>query len=310
MFDIDKFSIKIIKEDDEYGEIEIGPFPNGFGHTIGTPLRRILLSSIPGAAITSVKVKGVEHEYATIPGVLDDLLTVLLRLKSVSLVSHSKEPQILQLSAKGKGVVKAGDIETTADVEILSKDTILTELTKSDAKLDIQMTVESGKGYADPDESKRSEVGVIPLDASYSPVKRVAMQVEKTRVGQVTDLDQVKLTIFTNGVVSPSTAIQIAAEEMFGLSNRMMKLAKGEIVDEEEESEKEEVREESTDLDISNLNLSTRLENNLLRAGYTNLTELEGMSKIDILEIKGMGQKSADELVEVMKNYKLKVSED
>lgn len=310
MFDLDKFNIKVVKEENNFGEFEIGPFPTGFGYTIGTPLRRILLASISGAAVTAVKISGVRHEYSTIPGVLDDVLTILIRIKKLAIISHSDEPQIIKLTAKGEKQVTANDITPTSEVEIINKDMFITELTDKNAKLEIEMTVEKGKSYVEADESRRSEVGVIPLDANFNPVKRVAMQIVKTRVGQITELDQIKYTIYTNGVILPSDALKTASEELMSITNRLVKITRGEIVEEIKKEAKQETKEESTDLDISNLNLSTRLENNLLRAGYKNLTELEGMGRTEVLEIKGMGQKSADELIEVMKNYKLKVKEN
>jgi DNA-directed RNA polymerase subunit alpha len=314
MFAVDKFNYKVVKDEKDFGEFVIGPLPRGFGETLSNALRRILLSSIEGAAVTSVKVDGVKHEYSTMPGVIDDVLTVLLRIKKLALKSHSDEPQELILDMKGKKQVTAKDIETTADVEISNPELELTELTDSKAKLKMTITVEKGQGYIPSDESKRGQLGVVPLDANFSPIKRVVVRISETRVGQQTNLDEVTLGIYSNGALSPKEALDQAVDIYFDLVKRLKLVVKGEVVEEEEEvAEKDEEDtdkiSQSSDLDIDKLNLSARLSNALLKAGFKNLTELEGKSLDEIMEIQGLGQRSAEELFEIMKSYKLEVKE-
>jgi DNA-directed RNA polymerase subunit alpha len=310
MFAFDQFKLKSVKEEKDYGNFSLGPLPTGYGVTLGNTLRRILLSSIEGAAITSVKINGVKHEYSTIPGVMDDVLSILLKLKQISFKCTSDKPQTLELKVKGKRIVKASDIKITSDVEIANPDTEITELTDQKAKLDIEIQVERGRGYIPTDEGKRGEIGVIPLDANFSPVKRVVISVTKSRVGQQTDLDQLNIEIVTNGTISPRVALEQTFEIYHIITSRLISVMKGEEAElKEEVKEAKKVDSQSADLDIDKLNLSARLTNSLLKSGYKNLTELEGKSIEELLEIRGLGQRSVEELVDIMKSYKLKIVE-
>jgi len=310
MFAVDKFKLSVKKEEKNCGIFEIGPLPKGYGVTIGNAIRRIILSSIEGAAVTSVKVNGVKHEYSNIPGVMDDVLTILLRIKQLAIKSYSKDAQKIELKVKGKKVVKAKDITLTGEVEIANPELHITELTESKAKLSIEMQVERGAGYNPSDEEMRGQVGVIPLDANFSPVTKVVMDVTKTRVEQQTDLDQIKLEIHTNGTVAPKEVLEESLQLYNRVTKRLVDLISGE--EEQEETEKKDEKPDeapSSDLDIDKLNLSARLTNSLIKAGYKNLTELEGMTFDQIKEIRGLGQKSAEELFDIMKSYKLEVKE-
>lgn len=311
MFPPDQFKFNIVEEKKGYASFEIGPLPKGYGVTMGNAIRRILLSGVEGAAVTSVRVAGVKHEYATIPGVLDDVLTILLRLKQLALKCHSSEPQTLELKVKGKKVVTAKDIKCTSEVEIANRDLAITELTDSKAKLDIKIQVEKGSGYVPSDESMRGQVGVIPLDANFSPVTRVILSLSKTRVEQQTDLDQIDLEVHTNEAVSPSEALDQAVEIYHKVTKRLEEVikGKGEDVAEVKKKKTKKVQSKSSDLDIDKLNLSVRLTNSLFKSGYKNLTELEGKSVEEIMEIRGLGQRSAEELIDIMKSYKLKVKD-
>lgn len=316
MFAIDKFKFEVEKENDKKGVYIIGPLPKGYGVTLGNTLRRILLSSIEGAAVTSVRVSRVKHEYSTLPGVMDDMLSIILKLKQLAIKSHSKEPQVIELKVKGKKVVKASDLKLTSEVTLANPDLEITELTKKDAKLDMKITVEKGAGYVPTDEGKRSQVGVIPVDANFSPVKRVIMEIGKTRVGQKIDLDQIKIEIHTNGAISPRQSVEEATKLYNMLTVRLKAAIYGEdLEDEDDEVGKEEKvdteKKEDTisDLDIDKLNLSVRLTNSLLKAGYENLTELEGKTIDELTEIRGLGKSSAEELIDIMKSYKLEVKE-
>lgn len=310
MFPVDKFKIKEIKEEDDYASYQIGPLPKGYGHTMGSALRRILLSSIEGAAVTSVKVAGVKHEYSTIQGVIDDVLTILLKIKKLALRCHSDEPQTINLKGCGKGKIKAKDIKLTSEVEILNPDLEITELTDSKAKLEISMQVEKGVGYLLSDETKRGQMGVIPLDANFSPVIRVVFNISKTRVEQQTDLDQVDLEIYMNGAKKPREALEQAVEIYHKITERLVSVISGEQEEKVKSKKKPKAKAAtSTDLDIDKLNLSTRLTNSLIKAGFKNLTDLEGRTVEEIMEIRGLGQRSAEELIEIMKSYKLKVKD-
>ncbi len=324
MLDFDKFKVKSEKDTKDLGVFSIGPLPRGYGNTVGNIFRRILLSSIDGAAITSVKIKDVKHEYSALPGVMEDVLTILLRLKQLAIKCHSDEEQKITLEGKGETVLKAKDIELTSDVEIANEDMVIAELTDSKARLEMEMTVERGKGYEREDEEKRGQVGVIPIDANFSPVKQVTMDIEKTRIGHQTDLEEIKLEISTNGTISAREALEEAVKIYYKLVKTLYEQVTGdEIIEEEEEesekgkkkvSKKEEKKGESDqksdpDLDIDKLNLSARLTNSLIKAGYKNLTELEGKSQEEITEIRGLGKSSAEELMEIMKNYKLEVND-
>ena len=313
MFALDKMKFRTIKEDSCFGEFIVGPLPQGYGITLSNALRRILLSSIEGAAITSVSISGVKHEYSSLPGVVDDVLTILMKLKRLAISSYSDDVQILELNVSGKKVVKAKDIKLTSSVEISNPDLDITELTTSKAKLNMKMEVEKGTGYVSSDESKRSKVGVLPLDANYSPVKKVIVEVSKTRIDQQINLDEIKLVIYTNGSMTPRIALEKAVQIYYTLVSRFALAIKGELEEEVEKKEakasKEDNKSLSSDLDIDKLNLSARLNNALIKAGYKNLTELEGKSPDEIMEIRGLGQRSAEELVDIMKSYKLNVED-
>ncbi len=312
MFSLNQFNVNKVEEKDDYGLFEIGPLPRGYGNTVANILRRILLSSIEGAAITSVKISGVQHEYTTLEGVHDDVLKLVLNLKNIIFQSHSDEPQVLKLSLKaaGKNVeIKASDIETTGEVEIINPEFEISSLTGSKTKVDVEMIVEKGVGYKYADESKRKEIGLIPLDANFSPVKRVNVKIVLARVGQQTDLDQVNLEIYTNKSVKPSEALLKAVQNLDEVANRFVALLGGTPKEIEYVQEEAPVEEKKVQLPIEDLGLSTRLTNALLNANYRDLTELEGMGREDFFNIKGMGQKSVDELQEVLKENNLKVNE-
>ncbi|MDD3647364.1 MAG: DNA-directed RNA polymerase subunit alpha [Candidatus Dojkabacteria bacterium] len=313
MFAVDKFKFKVLEEKDELGKYSFGPFPKGYGITIGNAFRRILLSSIQGAAITSVSVKGAKHEYSAIPGVMDDVLNIILKLKQLSFKCHSEDPQTLVLDVKGKKVVKGSDIKLTADVELANPEIEITELTDASAKLNIEIIVEKGVGYQASDESKRKQIGVIPVDPNFSPVKRVVFDVGKARVGQQTDLDEIILTIKTNGVVSPKDVLDQATNIYNKVTSRLVAaitgVAEEDQVTGEESDGSEEKESQSSDLDIDKLNLSARLTHSLIKSGYKNLTDLEGKTMEEIMEIRGLGKKSVEELIDIMKSYKLDIKD-
>jgi len=312
MLQLNQFNVKKVEEKDDYGMFEIGPLPRGYGNTVANTLRRILMSSIEGAGVTSVKVDGVKHEYSTLEGVHEDMLKLILNLKNIVFRSHSDEPQLVKLSAKAgsKSVeVKAGDLEVSGDVEIINPDFVITTLTSGKGKLDLELVVEKGTGYKYPDESKRKEIGVVPLDSNFSPVRRVNTRIVQARVGQQTDLDQVNIEIFTNKAMKPAEALLKAVQAFDEVANRFVSLLGGTPKEIEYVTEEPKVAEKKIELPIEDLGLSTRLTNALVNSHYKDLTELSGMGRDDFMSIKGMGQKSVEELVEVLKENNLEVKE-
>ncbi|KXK26205.1 MAG: DNA-directed RNA polymerase subunit alpha [candidate division WS6 bacterium OLB20] len=307
MIKLDQFKVTASNETETEGTFQIGPLPRGYGHTLGNSLRRILLSSIPGAAVTAVKIDGVKHEYSTLEGLQEDVITVLLKLKELALRVHSDDPQIIKLSVKGKKgdllTIKASDFELPSDVELINGDLEVATLTK-DVNLNMEVMVERGEGYAYADEGKRKEIGNIPVDSIFSPVKLVRVDVVPARVGQYTNLDQINLEITTNGVVRPSEALLTAGEIYDELANRLVDLLGGDSQLAQEQLQQEQMVDvEEEKILISELNLSTRLTNALLNAGITDLRDLSGHSRDEVANFRGMGKKSLTELDDVMEEH-------
>jgi DNA-directed RNA polymerase subunit alpha len=274
----------------------LGPLEPGFGHTLGNSLRRTLLSSIPGAAITMVRFDDALHEFDTIAGVTEDVTDIILNLKDIVVTSESPEPVTCRLDARGAGEVTAGDIETTADVEILNKDLVIAHL-NTKGRLAIDLTIEQGRGYSSSDrETDNRTIGVIPIDAIFSPVRRVTFEVEPTRVEHSTNYDRLVIDIETDGSVSPSEALASAgatlrslADLVASMSDEPQGLELGEVAD---------VASSSPDLDlpIEDLDLSERPSNCLKRAQVNTIGELLQKTEDDLLNITNFGQKSLDEV--------------
>ncbi|MEI7578725.1 MAG: DNA-directed RNA polymerase subunit alpha [bacterium] len=304
MISLDKFKVKRIKESDDHGVFEIGPLPRGYGYTIGNSVRRILLSAIPGAAVTAVEIEGVKHEYSSMDGVQDDIIAILLKLKELAVRLYSEDPQKVKLHVKGKKgeilVVKAGDFELPSDVEIVNPELEITTLTK-DIDFKMTLTIEQGIGYAYSDENRRKEIGVLPLDSIFSPVKRVQVEIVNTRFGQDTDLDQINIEVFTNTTVTPTEAMLKSAEIYDQIANKLVDLFGGDSSLNEIplEEKKEEIVEEEKIL-VSQLNLSTRLTNSLLNSGISDLKELKNHTREECTSFRGMGKKSMTELEDIM----------
>lgn len=311
MIGLDKFKIVKESEDSSVGVFKIGPLPRGYGYTISNSLRRILLSSIPGASVTAIRLAGIKHEYSTLAGLQEDVISLILKLKDLSIKSFTDEKKVIKLSVKGKKgkvlEVKASDFELPSDIEIMNPELTIASLT-NDINLNLELIVETGIGYAYPKEEVREEMGTIPMDSLFSPVKRVQIEISKTRVGQDTDLDQIEMTIITNGAIKPSEALLKSTEIYDGIANRLVDLMGGdsELLKETSTINKEaEVKEEKKIL-IGELNLSTRLSNALLNAGITNLNDLGKYKEEEIINFRGMGKKSLTELVELMAMHEIK----
>ena len=284
------------EESDNRGRFAVGPLEPGFGHTLGNSLRRTLLSSIPGAAITTARFDDSLHEFDTIPGVAEDVTDIILNLKDIVVTSVSEEPVTMRLDARGAGAVTAGDIECPADVEVLNKDLHIATL-NSKGRLAIDLTVEQGRGYLSSNrEDDNRVIGVIPIDAIFSPVRRVAFQVEPTRVEQSTNYDRLVIEIETDGSITAADALASAGATLRSLvdlvatmSDEPKGLELGELVD-------TTVSSPDLDLPIEDLDLSERPNNCLKRAQVNTVGELLTKTEDDLLNITNFGQKSLDEV--------------
>jgi DNA-directed RNA polymerase subunit alpha len=275
----------------------VGPLEPGFGHTLGNSLRRTLLSSIPGAAVTQVRFDDSLHEFSTIAGVTEDVTDIILNLKDLVLTSTSDEPVTLRLDARGPADVTAGDIQTSSDVEILNKDLHIATLNKS-ARLAVDITVSKGRGYVSADRNKKSSViGVIPVDSIYSPVRRVTFDVEPTRVEQSTNFDRLILDIETDGSIAPREALASAGDTLRSLLSLVADMSDAPQGLELGEIGAATVGSPDLDLPIEDLDLSERPRNCLKRAQVNTVGELLEKSEDDLLAITNFGQKSLDEVI-------------
>ncbi len=306
MIEFEKFGIEEFKNDDmneNQDVFVIEPLERGFGVTLGNALRRILLSSIPGAAVTSVKIDGVLHEFSSVPGVKEDVAEIILNIKQLALKCESEDPQTIIINATEEGEITAGDILTTDAVEIINKDLHIATM-DVDSRLYIEMVVETGNGYVSADRNKsKSEdlpIGTIPIDSIYTPVHKVNFSVEDTRVGQDTEKDRLTLEIETNGNLTPKEALSWAARILTDHLEPFIKLKEGmedtAIMIEKEEEEKDKV----LDMTIEELDLSVRSYNCLKRAGINTVLELTQKTKDDMMKVRNLGKKSLEEVQEKM----------
>ena len=303
MIDIEKPKIEIaeISEDNRYGKFICEPLERGYGTTFGNSLRRMLLSSLEGAAITSIRIDGVLHEFSTIPGVRDDVTNIVLNLKELCLKMASNEPRIIRIDVEGEKEVTAADIICDADIEILNPDLHIATVNE-DGKLKIEMTVERGRGYVPADKNKKPDdtIGVIPIDSIFSPVKRVNYTVQDTRVGNVTDYDRLILEVWTDGSLRPEEAVSKAA----GILVMHLKLFQNMdgLPEEEEEEEAtfpEEEEDDSSkvlDMTIEDLDLSVRSFNCLKRANINTVADLAEKTEDDMMKVRNLGRKSLEEV--------------
>ncbi|MEA2024479.1 MAG: DNA-directed RNA polymerase subunit alpha [Actinomycetota bacterium] len=275
----------------------VEPLEPGFGYTLGNTMRRTLLSRVPGAAITSVRIEGVQHEFSTIEGVVEDVVDFILNLKQVVLRIDVDEPQSLYLSASGKGEATAGDIKTPAGVEIVNTDHHLATMSSS-AKLEVEMTAGRGVGYRSAEKNKTSDaISIIPIDSIYSPVRKVAYRVESTQVGQMTDFDRLVLDVETDASVTPAEAISSSGGTLRNLFEMFSDLDDYDALELDEIIQPEATGQEHLDLPIEALDLSERPRNCLRRAQVQTVGELIDKSEEDLLNITNFGQKSLEEVV-------------
>ncbi|MFW6268604.1 MAG: DNA-directed RNA polymerase subunit alpha [Bacillota bacterium] len=307
MIEIEKPQIERVESDDTFGKFEIAPLERGYGITLGNSLRRILLSSLPGSAITSVQIEGARHEFTSIPGVVEDVTDIILNLKEVILKYDGEEIEKITLNAEGKGEVTAGEFTSSGNVEIVNKDHNIATLT-DESELNLEATVERGRGYVGAEENKEhldNVIGLIPIDSSFSPIERANFEVENTRVGQVTDYDRLILEVETNGSITPDDAVSLAAkimEEHLDLFiNLTEEVDEVEIMVEKEEEEKDKV----LDTTIEELDLSVRSSNCLKRAGINTVGELVEKTEDDLMKVRNLGKKSLQEIKDKVNELEL-----
>lgn len=299
MIEIEKPRIEILElsEDESYGKFTVEPLERGYGTTLGNSLRRVLLSSLPGAAISSIKIQGVLHEFSTIPGVLEDVPEIILNIKGLATKMHTDEPVTLRIEAQGAQIITAGDIITGADVEIVNKDHHIATVNE-DGNLYIELELVRGRGYVAAERNKREgqPVGVIPVDSAFTPVKKVNFTVENTRVGQITDYDKLILEVWTNGTIKPDEATSLGAKILtehlnlfIGLTEHVSEV---EIMVEKEEDKKEKVLE----MTVEELDLSVRSYNCLKRASINTVEELTHRTEEDMMKVRNLGKKSLEEV--------------
>ena len=311
-FDFDSPNIEVaeISENKKYGRFVVEPLERGYGITLGNSLRRIMLSSLPGAAVSQVKIEGVLHEFSSIPGVKEDVTEIIMNIKSLAIKNSSEtnEPKTAYIDFEGEGVVKASDIQVDQDIEILNPDQTIATL--SGGKLYMELTITRGRGYVSADKNKNPDlpIGVIAVDSIYTPVERVNVTVENTRVGQITDYDKLTLDVYTNGTLVPDEAVSLAAKvlsEHLSLFIDLSENAKtAEVMVEKEDDEKEKVLEMS----IDELELSVRSYNCLKRAGINTVQELTNKTPEDMMKVRNLGRKSLEEVLTKLKELGLQLN--
>jgi len=312
LIEIEKPKIEIQEKTSTYGKFVVEPLERGYGTTLGNSLRRILLSSLPGSAVTSIKIDGVLHEFSTIPGVVEDVTDIVLNMKKLLVVSTSDEPVIGRIHKEGPGEVTAADIMIGPEVEILNPDLVIATL-EEEGKLSLELRVERGRGYVSAERNKRDDmpIGEIAIDSIFTPVKKVNFTVENTRVGQVTDFDRLILETWTNGSIEPDGAVSLAAKIMSEHLRLFIDLTDAtsdiEVMVEKEEKEKDKVLEMS----IEELDLSVRSFNCLKRAGINTVEELIKNTEEDMMKVRNLGKKSLEEVKSKLAEYGLSLrSED
>ena len=301
---------KIVSEEKFSGSYEIDGLYPGYGHTLGNSLRRIILSSLPGSAVTSVKIAGISHEFSVIPGVKEDAITILLNLKKMRLNVVSDEPQVLSLKVKGVKEVTAGDIKISGGVEIMNPELVIANLTDKSADLDMEITVEKGLGFVSKEElqKNRVDIGHISLDAIFTPIRRASYEVENMRVGDRTDFNRLKMFIETDGTITPKEALEKSIETMIHQLKAIVGFKEEDVIlssssHKEAAGAKEDLDDDSLKTRIETLNLSARTLNALSNANIRTVGGLARKKEKDILEIEGLGSKGLTEIKEVLETF-------
>ena len=300
------FKTTTLKQTKDYGEFALEPLEQGYGHTLGNALRRVLLSSLEGADITEVKIAGVKHQYSTLAGLKEDIVELILNLKETRIAYDGDSEENLTLSVKGPKEVTAKDLKGPATVTIVNPEQKLASLTDKNAKLDIKLKVNRGLGYSPAEERKSGTIGVIPIDASFSPVSRVAYSVEATRVGRRTDYDKLIIKIWTDGSIKPKAALEVAAKTLLNFFKQVYKptaLKKKET----KVSDLASLDAEVYDLTVEELELPTRIANALRRGGYKTVKHIVEAETPDLAKVKNLGEKSVQKIRQALKKKGLEL---
>ena len=316
MFDFEKPKIVIaeISDDKRYGRFVVEPLERGYGTTLGNSLRRIMLSSLPGAAVSQVKIDGVLHEFSSIPGVKEDVTEIIMNIKNLAIKNDSatNEPKAAYIEFEGEGVVTAADIQVDQDIEILNPDLVIAHLNGgADSKLYMELTITKGRGYVNAEKNKSGDlpIGVIAVDSIYTPVERVNLTIENTRVGQITDYDKLTLDVFTNGTLAPDEAVSLAAKvlsEHLSLFINLSEVAQQtDVMVEKEDNAQAKVLE----MNIDELELSVRSYNCLKRAGINTVEELTNRTPEDMMKVRNLGRKSLEEVLAKLKELGLQLNQ-
>ena len=297
--------IRVLQQSERYGKFAVDPLDKGYGHTLGASLRRVLLSSIEGVAITAVQAQGVQHEFSTMPGIVEDMMEIVLNLKEISIKSldgRLEGPVLARIDKQGEGRITGADIQLPPNLQIVSPEKTICTLSKEDARFDAVLTIESGKGYVPSGMQERAKtIGTLPMDAIYSPVTRVNYYVEATRVGQQTELDRLVIEISTNGALSPSSALGQAAQVLTEYLQLFREVG-GAIEIGSLETVSSEVGR-ARDIKIDDLDFSNRTYNCLKRQGIETLEELRNYPEEELMNIRNFGQKSLDEVKDKLGEY-------
>ena len=316
MIEIEKPKVDIVElsEDYRYGKFVVEPLERGFGITIGNALRRILLSSLPGVAVYAIRIDGVLHEFSTVPGVKEDVTEIIMNIKNLAIRNNSStnEPKVAYIEFEGEGVVTAADIQVDSDIEILNPELEIAHLNGgADSKLYMELTITNGRGYVGAEKNKNEDtpIGVLAVDSIYTPVERVNLTVENTRVGQVTDYDKLTLDVFTNGTLEPDEAVSLAAKVLSEHLNLFIDLSEAaqqvDVMVEKENDAQEKVLE----MNIDELELSVRSYNCLKRAGINTVAELINRTPEDMMKVRNLGRKSLEEVLAKLKELGLELNQ-
>ncbi len=316
MFDFEKPKIEIaeISEDKRFGRFVVEPLERGYGMTLGNSLRRIMLSSLPGAAVSQVKIDGVLHEFSSIPGVKEDVTEIIMNIKNLAIKNSSQtsEPKTAYIEFEGEGIVTAADIQVDSEIQIMNPDLVIAHLNGgTDSRLYIELTITKGRGYVSADKNKTEDtpIGVIAIDSIYTPVERVNLSVENTRVGQITDYDKLTLDVYTNGTLETGEAVSLAAKVLSEHLSLFIDLSENartaEVMIEKEENAKEKVLE----MNIDELELSVRSYNCLKRAGINTVEELCNRTPEDMMKVRNLGRKSLEEVLAKLKELGLQLNQ-
>ncbi len=314
MLEMQKPEIECVEmaPDGTYGKFVVEPLERGYGITIGNSLRRTLLSSLPGAAASFIKIEGVQHEFSSIPGVKEDVVEIILNIKNLHVKLHEPGPKLVYIEASGKGEVTAGDIKADSGVEILNPELHIATLNE-DAKLNMEITLTSGRGYVSADKNRmesQSIIGIIPVDSIYTPITKVNYQIENTRVGHVTDYDKLTVEVWTNGTIQPDKAVSLAAQILTEHLKLFLDLSEGAAHTEVLVSKTDTKKEKVMEMTIEELDLSVRSYNCLKRAGVNTVEDLAGKTEEDMMRVRNLGKKSLEEVLNKMESLGLNLRKE